>query len=159
MLQTFAHRGGRLTCDATFKKWAWNGFLTLVSTVMFYWSACSNTIWLFKEHFLSYLVLSSFGFWHKCECVWSANWGLPSTCCKGGRAEIKGKHRGPAKVLLSPLLTLCGIGILAFIRALRVFLNSWAFPCPLWGLRNVRKELHSVNLKQSTCNNTEPQLF
>lgn len=28
--------------------------------------------------------------WHKCKCVWSANWGLLSTYNKGERTEIKG---------------------------------------------------------------------
>lgn len=55
------------------KKHPSGGFPALVSTVMFYWSACSNTLWLLKEILLPYLVLSSFGFWHKFRCAWSAN--------------------------------------------------------------------------------------
>lgn len=103
-------RGGP-TCDAhLFEKIRISlcGFSALVSTVMFHWSACSNTLWL-----LPYLVMSSFAFWHK--CAWSE--GSPPLAARGQGTEITGEHKGPAEVLPWPLLTLCGIGVGGFYKS------------------------------------------
>lgn len=92
-----SHRG-RLTRDAHLLekiRIPWHGFPTLVSTVMFRCSACSGTLWLLKEILPPYLVLSSFGFWHKCKCAWSE--GSAPLAARGEGAEIKGEHKGPCR--------------------------------------------------------------
>lgn len=43
--------------------------------------------------------------------------GSPPFAATGEGAEIKGRHKGPAEVLPSPLLTLRGIGIAGFCKS------------------------------------------
>lgn len=43
--------------------------------------------------------------------------GSPPFAATGEGAEIKGEHKGPAEVVPSPLLTLCGIGIAGFCKS------------------------------------------